>query len=383
MTKFAMHVKDFKDITDKAATAASKNGSLEHLKMLFFTVMDSGVVKVLGTDIDHYAEIRSENAWETCPGEFGIAIEDAKVISKMTGIVTLEDISTENENKIRVLNGNKKIVIPKYSDLNIHLPEVKGNKKPVLTASESWFIETISNLSSFTKDDEVANEAFKCFNFNTMNKRVETCDSFRIGIRNIVEQKIESESQVLVHNRCVPVLKKIMDKKSNDSVELSFDNSYIRIEGKTFTYVSRLANCVPLNVDQMLKIEGKYSFKAKRESVFSVMKYNCDLLKSIKNPVFLYKKNGELRSYVNTGRYESFDRIEAESINMEDGFMIGFDPRLLVDAFLIIDYDMPICTASNDKSPMFIKGNEYEFLILPVNISDKGQKAKLAIEMEG
>lgn len=383
MTKFTMQVKDFKDITDKAATAASKHGSLEHLKTLFFTVLDSGVVKVLGTNIDHYAEIRSENAWETCPGEFGVAVEDVKVISKMSGIVTLEDVSTENENKIRVLNGNKKIVIPKYSDSNIHLPEVKGNEKIILTASESWFIETISNLSSFTKDDEVANEVLKCFNFNTINKRVEACDSFRIGIRNIEEQTIETESQVLLHNRCIPVLKKIMDKKSSYSVKLSSDNSYIRVEGKTFTYVSRLANCIPLNVDKMMKIEGKYSFNVERESIFSVMKYNCDLLKSIKNPVFLYKKNGELRSYVNTGRYESFDRIEAESINMEDGFMIGFDPRLLVDVFLIIDHDMPTCIVSNERSPMFIKGNEYEFLILPVNISDKRQKAKLAIEMEG
>lgn len=383
MTKFTMNAKEFKDITDKATTAASKNSILEGLKTLYFTVLETGIVKVLGSNIDHYAEIRSENAWETCPGEIGIAIEDVKVISKMSGIITLEDISTENENKIRVLNGNKKIVVPKCSDSNIHLPEVKGNEKSVLTASESWFIETISNLSSFTRDDEVANEVLHCFNFNTKKKRVEACDSFRIGIRNIVNQTIEAETEVLLHNRCVPVLKKIMDKKSSDSVELSFDNSYIRIEGKTFTYVSRLANCVPLNVDQMLKIEGKYSFKAKRESVFSVMKYNCDLLKSIKNPVFLYKKNGEIRTYVNTGRYESFDRIEVESINMEDGFMIGFDPRFLVDTFLFVDSDNPLCTVSNEKSPMFIKGNEYKFLILPVNISDKRQKAKLAIEMEG
>ena len=47
------------------------------------------------------------------------------------------------------------------------------------------------------------------------------------------------------------------------------------------------------------------------------------------------------------------------------------------DAFSIIDCDNPVCRGKNNKSPMFIDGNEYSFLILPVNIGNGGVMDKI------
>jgi hypothetical protein len=48
---------------------------------------------------------------------------------------------------------------------------------------------------------------------------------------------------------------------------------------------------------------------------------------------------------------------------------IGFNPRFLVDVFEIVDSDNPICLGTNPKAPMMIYGNEYNFLVLPINIA--------------
>ena len=63
--------------------------------------------------MEHFAEIRSNNAWNTSPGVLGIDTEDIKVLSKMNGDITLEDISTELEYKINIKCGKKNVTIPK------------------------------------------------------------------------------------------------------------------------------------------------------------------------------------------------------------------------------------------------------------------------------
>ena len=51
--------------------------------------------------MEHFAEIRTNNAFDTSPGVLGIDIDDIKIISKMSGDVTLEDVSTEMQQRIR------------------------------------------------------------------------------------------------------------------------------------------------------------------------------------------------------------------------------------------------------------------------------------------
>ena len=49
---------------------------------------------------------------------------------------------------------------------------------------------------------------------------------------------------------------------------------------------------------------------------------------------------------------------------------IAFNPHYIVDVFNIIDCDNPVCRGRDNKCPMFIDGNEYNFIILPVNIGN-------------
>ncbi len=368
MLKFTMNEKELKTMIDKGTAAINKKASLPALTRLYFQVEVDGTVKTLGTDYEHYAEIRSNNAWNTSPGVFGIDVDDLKIITKMNDDVTLEDISTESEYKISVKCGKKVVTIPKYENIDIFLPSMDDTEEHILTMNESWLLETVTNLFTYTSDNE-ANKMMQVYNFNTNHKRVESLDGHRIGMRTLENQKVEKENaSVLLHRKCMPVFKKIMNKKSDAKVKMYQDKKYIRIEGNDFTYIVRKIDGEYFKVNQMLTDDADYSFIVDAEKMLSVMKYDCDLVKDLKKPVVLHSEDGKLYTYLKTIKYEAFDNVETDKNAMDNDLYIGFNPHYLADAFSMIDTNRPVCRGKNNKSPLFIDGNEYSFLVLPVNI---------------
>lgn len=102
MMKFTMNAKELKAMMEKGLAAIDKKVTLDSLKKLYMQVEEDGTVKMWGTDMEHFAEIRTNNAFDTSPGVLGIDIDDIKIISKMNGDVTLEDVSTEMQQRINI-----------------------------------------------------------------------------------------------------------------------------------------------------------------------------------------------------------------------------------------------------------------------------------------
>ena len=382
MMKFTMNAKELKTMMENGVAAINKKATLSSLTRLYFQVEADGTVKALGTDMEHFAEIRNNNAWNTSPGVLGIDTEDIKVLSKMNGDITLEDISTEIEYKINVKCGKKNVTIPKYENIDIFLPSIDDTEAHILTMNESWLLETITNLYTYTSESD-NNKLLQVYNFNTTHERVEALDGHRIGMRTLEKQKIlQKDNNVMLHRKCMPVFKKIMDKKSDAEVKVYQDKKYIRVEGKDFTYIIRRIDGEYFKVNQMLTDDTDYMFNADRENMLSVMKYNCDMVKQELKPVVFHSEDGKLYSYMVTSRYETFDELETSNNTMENNLYIGFNPHFLADAFNIIDTDKPVCRGRNNKSPMFIDGNEYSFLVLPVNIMNQNIEEKIRVNID-
>lgn len=374
MLKFTMNAKELKTIIDKGVATINKKSSIPFLTRLYFQVESDGMVKILGTDYEHYAEIRSNNAWNTSPGVFGIDVDDLKIITKMNDDVTLEDISTESEYKISVKCNKKVVTIPKYNNTDIFLPDMDNTEEHILTMDESWLLETVINLSVYTSSS-AANKLMQVLHFNTTHRRVEALDGHRIGMRSLENQKIEKENEsVMLHIKCVPVFKKIMNKKSDVKITMYQDKKYVRIEGNDFTYIVRKIDGEYFKINHMLTDDSYYSFIIDKESILSVMKYNCDLVNDFKCPVVLHSEEGKLYTYIKTIRYEILDNIETDENTMDNDLYIGLLPHYLADVFSMVDTDKPVCRGKNDKLPLFIDGKEYSFLVLPVKII--GDEAK-------
>ena len=106
------------------------------------------------------------------------------------------------------------------------------------------------------------------------------------------------------------------------------------------------------------------------------MKYNCDLVRNQRKPVILCSENGILHTYLKTARYETLDTVETKNNIMKNNLYIGFNPYYLSDVFGMVDTDYPLCNGKNSKSPLFIYGKEYSFLVLPVNIGLEEENMK-------
>ena len=383
--KFTMNAKELKTMMEKGIAAIDKKASLSSLTRLYFEVDGNGIVKVLGTNIEHYAEVRTDSAYQTSPGVLGISIDDIKIISKMSGEISIEDVSTEKEMKINIRCGKKNVTIPRYENTDIFLPSMDDTEEKIFTVKENWLLDTVVNLNTYTSD-AISNKMFQVFNFNAKSKRVEALEGHRIGMRTLENQTIHTVAEnpfdmVKLNNICVPVFKKIMDKKSEKEVVISQDKKYIKVEGNDFTYIVRRIDGEYFKVDQMLDIAEDFRFAPDRESILEAMKYDADLAKADnadRKPVVLHSDNGNLYSYINTVKYEAFDELKTKEIQMKDGLYIAFNPQFLADAFSIVDSDNPVCIGNNAKAPMLITGNEYSFLVLPVNITSDDYSVKFA-----
>lgn len=379
MMKFTMNAKELKTMMDKAMTAVNKKVPAPSLKRLYFSITDKGLLKILSTDIGHYIEVRTQDAYHTEPGMFGIDIEDIKIISKMSGEITMEDITTGEEEKINIKCGKKNVSIPRFENTDVFLP-VLDNAENILDVKENWLSETISNLSVFVSNREEVNQMMSVFNFNTKEKRVEALWKCMIGMRQLEDNTILKETEnpfetVKLHCRCVPVFKKLLDKKSEMEVVISQNDKYVKVESENFTYITKRIDGEYFKVNKMLSDEWDYKFTANAKELLEAMKYDADLLKESKLPVMFHAENGNLYSYARTTKYEAFDEIEVKEKPIKD-FYIGFNPSFLVDVMSIVDSEYPIFYGTKEVCPWIIKGDTYSFLILPVNIKDEKLKSE-------
>ena len=382
MIKFTMNAKELKIMMDKVMTAVNKKVSVPSLKRLYFSIDDKGILKILSTDIDHYVEVRTKNVYHTEPGMLGIDIEDIKIISKMSGEITVEDITSDKEEKINIKCGKKNVSIPRFENTDVFLP-VLNNVEDILDVKENWLSETISNLSVFVSNREEVNRMMSVFNFNTKEKRVEALWNCMIGMRQLEDDMILKETgnpfeTVKLHCRCVPVFKKLLDKKSERKVIISQNDKYVKVESENFTYITKRIDGEYFKVNQMLSDEWDYKFTANAKELLEAMKYDADLLKESKLPVTFHAENGNLYSYASTTRYEAFDEIEVKE-KPEKDFYIGFNPNFLVDVMSIVDSEYPIFYGTKEVCPWIINGDTNSFLILPVNIKDVKIKAEKRI----
>ena len=310
---------------------------------------------------------------------FGIDIEDIKIISKMSGEITIEDITSDKEEKINIKCGKKNVFIPRFENTDVSLP-VLDNGENILDVKENWLSETISNLSVFVSNREEVNRMMSVFNFNTKEKRVEALWNCMIGMRQLEDDMILKEIEnpfetVKLHCRCVPVFKKLLDKKSERKVIISQNDNYVKVESENFTYITKRIDGEYFKVNQMLSDEWDYKFTANAKELLEAMKYDADLLKESKLPVTFHAENGNLYSYAGTIKYEAFDEIEVKE-KPEKDFYIDFNPNFLVDVMSIVDSEYPIFYGTKEVCPWIIKGDTYSFLILPVNIKDVKVKAE-------
>lgn len=380
--KFAIYQKELKRLVEKAATVINKNVVFEALKQLHFKV-EASKLTLWATDLEQFAIVQtSEITNITDTGEeittwsFTMHMDDIKVLIKLPDFITLEQL---DEHTLQVQSGRKKVTIHlAEEDKDIAIPT--ATEDAILTVKENWLLETVTGMESFTSADD-SRPIFQTFHFNTKEKRVEALDTYRLVTRTLENQTIHSVQEnpfktVRLHNQCVPVFKKLLDKKSENTVDITRNDKYVKVSGNNFTYISRAVEGEYCKVTQMLPTSNDYTVTFEKENMMEVIKYAIDLKKTDKNDskikgngIIFYHKDGKWYAYMKTPKYTSLDEMKTTKNTMNKDFGIRFNPMYWMDILNTIDTDVIRCEGRySPVNGWMVTGKEYQFFVLPIHL---------------
>ena len=370
MMQFEMNSKDLKVMLDKVTSAMNRKSPLPMLTKIYLSVDEDGELKALGTDMDHWLEVRSKLVYYTAPGKLGIDLEDLKAITKMNGNI----IMAEDDDCVNVICGKKTVSIPKYTEEFLEIPTLNDDEsKWVIMAKENWLLDTLTRLSVFLKKED-SNKCMESFHIHTKQWKIEALNGVCIGERDLRNQGVQSDlgdtyGDIMLHGKCVPVMKKVLNKRSEDLITMGIDKKHIEIYGEDFIYVIRRVEGVYFNTDKLWGMND-YIFNVEKESIVEALKYDCDLngrdSMGCPLPVFIKFYKGNLYMYYNTGRNEVLDVLNLEENYAREDLVYAFNPHYLLDVFSMVDVDVPECKGSGCYAPFIIMGDEYNFLVVPV-----------------
>lgn len=384
MLEFSINAKELNDVVKKVSTAIDKKSYVPQLRTIFFRVEDR-TLKVIGTNMEQWLEVRTDCIWDDRPGVVGIEHDDIKVILKMSGVLHFEDVSMEKEKKVSVKCGKRELTVQAVEDTDYFIPAMDSTEAKVLEVSEMWLHDTVSRLSTFVSYGEQGNKMMSCINFNTDTERVTALDGHRIGMRQIKDQKIYTLQRDVNLNAiyAAPTLKAVLDKKSEvKKVVMSVDNKWVKISGLDFTYIIKQPDGMYFNVDKLILDRDNFSFTADRENLLETIKYSADLIGKNKIPFVLHEANGKLYSYTLVQKYEALEEVDVQNLKMSESFYIGFNPHYWVDALNMADADEVKVNGGTKVDLTMIYGNEYSFMILPVHVQGTDLLTKMTMKFE-
>ena len=138
MLSFSITSKELGIVIKKASSALDNKSVLTPLRTIYFRADDSNTLMITSTNINQWLEIKTDRIWNCKPGIFGIESEDMKLILKMSGNVSFEDISMDTENKISVKCGKRELTVNKVCDTDYVLPAMREAEQNVVATPASW-----------------------------------------------------------------------------------------------------------------------------------------------------------------------------------------------------------------------------------------------------
>lgn len=323
--------------------------------------------------MDQYIELYTDNVEVFEDGKITLNKDDIKLIMKLSDELTITDT---RDGKISVNTDKKALSIPCFESEDFpEVPQVE-DKTEVAIVSGKYLADAFVNLSTFTADSE-NNKIMQCLNFNLRDGRIEALDGHRISLKSLQSQQVKDSSinDLLLLNKAANVFKKVLNKYGDSEIAIYNCKEHIVFSGKDFTYTQRKIEGQYFKVCQMLTSDYNHRFTLDCKEMEQTTKESIDLIKAgcsnSKTPMILCFNDEKIKAYTNALRYESMDEVKAENISVEDGFYIGFNPTFWNDAMKVIDTEKALVTMTNSKAPAMIYGDEYTFLILPVNISEE------------
>ena len=176
--------------------------------------------------------------------------------------------------------------------------------------------------------------------------------------------------KVVVPGKTLSEISKIISGEGSEMVTINFSSNYILFEFDQTVVLSRLIEGEYFQIDQMLSSDYDTKIEINRQEFISCIDRATLLVReSDKMPVIMDIEDTGMNIQITTPLGSMNESMGV--IKTGKDIVIGFNPRLLLDALRVIDDESVTLYFVNAKAPCFIRDdkNTYIYLILPVNIS--------------
>lgn len=329
-----------------------------------------GIIKLTANDM----EIGIESYVDGTVIEDGKVALEAKLFSDFIRKLPDSDISIESD------KDNKTLI--KCERLEFNLPGKSGNdfsnlpvvsKDKYITISQ-FALRDVITQTIFSISDNENNKLMTGELFEVSNNRlsVVSLDGHRISIRYIDLKGDNSDIKVVVPGKSLSDISKIMNGGVDDPVNIYFNENNILFEFDNTKVVSRLIEGEYFRISHMLSVDYQIKMKInKREFLDSLDRATLLIKESDKKPIRLSIEDRNLGLKISSliGSLNDEIDIEKEGNNL----VIGFNPKLIIDALRVIDDENVTIYFNNTKSPCVIKDDagSYIYLILPMGINEE------------
>ena len=206
------------------------------------------------------------------------------------------------------------------------------------------------------------------FHINGNVLRVVCMDGHRVAIRKIELKDSYDEKKVIVPGKTLQEIGKILSSEADDEIKLYFMPNHIVFEMDDTTIVSSLIEGEYLDIDHMLSTDYETRVNINRQQLIgSIDRSTLFVKEGDKKPIIMDFKDKTMEIIIESPMGSMDENIDIEKDGRD--IMIGFNPRLMLDAVRAISDEDITMYFLNPKAPCFIRDEKetYTYIVLPVN----------------
>ena len=304
--------------------------------------------------------------------ESGKIALDAKILSDIVRKLPNNEVTivTDDKYTATITCEKAKFVIPGKSGEDFaYLPTIETRASVAISqfSLKELIRQTIFSIAVNENNKLMTGELFEIKN-NVL--RVVSLDGHRIAIRNLELKDNCPDLKVVVPGKTLSEISKIISGEGSEMVTINFSSNYILFEFDQTVVLSRLIEGEYFQIDQMLSSDYDTKIEINRQEFISCIDRATLLVReSDEMPVIMNIADTGMNIQITTPLGSMDESMGV--IKTGKDIVIGFNPRLLLDALRVIDDESVTLYFVNAKAPCFIRDdkNTYIYLILPVNIS--------------
>ncbi len=356
------------NIVSKAVTART---TIPILKGILLRVDENGELTMAASDLD----LSIENKIEVENYEPGEVVVQAKLFSDIIRKLPNSQVSIElNQENIIIKCASSEFNIlglssEEFPNINIDI----DSKERI--AFDKEILKDMIRKTSFAASIDESRGVLTGVLIEIKERKLNmvALDGFRMAVtrENIINKK---EQNIIIPAKIINEISKIITENENDLQDVDLyinEKRAIFLIGDT-KVVLRLLEGEFVNYKNILPKDSKCRVVVNRE----------DLLESIERASLLAKvgKNNLIKLDIKDGNMEVTSKSEDGNVKEEviiskegDDLIIGFNSKYMIDALKSIDDESITMNFNTSISPCLLKpisGEEYEYLVLPVRITN-------------